>query len=570
MQKYMCDFETSTENWLNYEDTARVWCACIASIEATPKIISINLNIEDFMKSLFKLGNCECYFHNLKFDGEFIIYWLLTNGYKYDEKGNKEKTFNCVISDAGVWYKITITHKVFNKRYVRTHIYDSYKKLPLKVSQIAKAFKLEETKGTIDYDLYRPVGYQPNENELDYIKNDCIIVAKALYEQLYKGLDKMTIGSDALNNFKTEIGGKKAFKYLYPVLPLAVDNDFRKAYRGGFTMVNPHFQNKVISGISYDVNSLYPSVMYGNMGLLPYGLPKKFTGEYKKDKNYPLYIQKIACKFKLKKDKIPTIQLKNNLSFIPTEYITDSKDIVDLVLTGVDIELLKDHYDIEYIEYFEGYKFKGSDNIFKGYIDYWGEIKANSTGGLRQLAKLMLNSLYGKFATNPKKQNKTPKLIDDEVELELNEPTYDDPVYTALGAYITARARDYTIRTSQMLYKHWVYSDTDSLYLTGISEEDVEKLIEVHPTKLGAWKLEHHFNSGKWLRPKTYILNSVEDGLSIACAGMPDNIKSEIISKGVESAFNSFTYGAEFKGKLIPKRVKGGVILFNETFTIKQ
>ena len=224
---------------------------------------------------------------------------------------------------------------------------------------------------------------------------------------------------------------------------------------------------------------------------------------------------------------------------------------------------------MDYIEYVGGYKFKATDNIFRGYIDYWADVKAKSTGGARQLAKLMLNSLYGKFATNPKKQNKIPTMIAGEVKLELQEPTFDDPVYTALGAFITARARAYTITNSQALYEYWVYSDTDSMYLTGITEEEASKYIDIHPTKLGAWKLEHHFIRGKWLRPKTYILKSVEDDLSIACAGMPDNIKADILATGEEQAFKSFTYGASFSGKLVPKRVKGGVVLCKTDFTIK-
>ena len=379
----------------------------------------------------------------------------------------------------------------------------------------------------------------------------------------------MTIGSDALNGYKKLLGGNKTFFWLYPTVSLEVDNDLRRAYRGGFTMVNPAFRNKVVSGISFDVNSLYPSVMYGNMGTLPYGTPYTFEGEYEYDENYPLYIQKLSCYFKLKPNHIPTIQLKGNLSFLPTEYITDSKGIVDLVLTSVDLELFFEHYEVSNIEYVGGYKFRATDSVFKEYIDYWADIKAKSTGGARQLAKLMLNSLYGKFATNPKRINKIPKMIDGEIQLELQEPEYNDPVYTALGAFITARARAYTIRNSQALYDHWVYSDTDSMYLTGITEEEASKYIDIHPTKLGAWKLEHHFTKGKWLRAKTYILNSTEDGLSIACAGMPDNIKEEILAKGEQSSFEAFTYGAKFKGKLAPKRVKGGVVLCKTEFTIE-
>lgn len=569
MQKYMADFETSTEKWLLRDNgVARVWAACITTIAEQPKVITLVNNIQTFMDKLTELGNCEVYFHNLKYDGEYVIAWLFEHGYEYQEGAKRERTFDCCISDMGQWYSITITHKVFNKRYVRTRIYDSLKKLPMKVSAIAKAFKLEESKGVIDYDLYRPVGYELTDNEREYIENDCKIVAKALWLQYHKGLDKMTVGSDALNSFKVGIGGKKAFKYLFPILSLDVDNDLRKAYKGGFTMVNPLYQNKIVSGISFDVNSLYPSVMYGNMGALPYGTPVWYDGEYEYDSKYPLYIQKLSCSFKIKPNKIPTIQLKGNMLFCATEYITDSKGVVDLVLTSPDLELFFEHYDVEDIEYYGGYKFKASRTIFRKYIDYWSKIKAESTGGLRQLAKLMLNSLYGKFATNPKRQNKVPRIVDGDIVLQLNDPEYEDPVYTALGCFITARARAYTISNAQALYKHWVYSDTDSMYLTGITEEDARKVIDVHPTKLGAWKLEHHYTKGKWLRPKTYIMESEEDGLSITCAGMPDNIKNNVIALGARDAFSKFTYGAKFEGKLVPKRVRGGVVLCKTEFTI--
>ena len=565
----MCDFETSTSKWLLEDNgTARVWAGCIVTIAEEPKIIAIDNNIDAFMRHLIELGNCIAYFHNLKYDGEYIISWLFNNGYVYSDKP-KPKTFSTIISDTGIWYEIKITHKVYNKRYIRTTINDSLKKIPLKVSAISKAFNIEEVKGSIDYDKYRPVGYELTEDEKKYVLNDCLIVAKALHQQFSKGLDKMTIGSDALNGFKSLIGGRKGFKYLYPVLPIEVDNDFRKAYRGGFTMVNPKYENKELSGISFDVNSLYPSVMYGNMGGLPYGYPKIYSGKYEYDADYPLYIQKLSCSFKLKPNMIPTMQMKNNLSFMPTEYIKDSKGIVDLTLTSVDLEMLFKHYDVSNVEYVNGYKFKMTDTIFREYIDYWAGIKAKSKGGARQLAKLMLNSLYGKFATNPTRANKIPIFKHGEVELQLQEPEIIDPVYTALGAFITARARAYTISNSQALYKHWVYSDTDSMYLTGITEEEASKYIDIHPTRLGAWKLEHHFRKGKWLRPKTYILDSEEDGLSIACAGMPDNIKQQILDTGELQAFESFTYGAKFGGKLIPMRVKGGVVLQSLPFEIR-
>lgn len=147
---------------------------------------------------------------------------------------------------------------------------------------------------------------------------------------------------------------------------------------------------------------------------LPFGEPIFFNGEYKKDKVYDLYIQMITCRFELKENKIPTIQIKNNRSFFRSnEYLENSKnEIVCLVLTNIDLELFFEQYNVYDLEYVCGWKFKSIQGIFNKYIDKWIEKKINATiegnKGQRTLAKLMLNSLYGKFATSMDAQSKLP------------------------------------------------------------------------------------------------------------------------------------------------------------------
>lgn len=68
---------------------------------------------------------------------------------------------------------------------------------------------------------------------------------------------------------------------------------------------------------------MYPAKMTSEPQ--PYGTPIYFEGEYKEDKLYNLYVQTISTIFKLKAGKIPSIQIKNNLSFEPTEYLETSK-----------------------------------------------------------------------------------------------------------------------------------------------------------------------------------------------------------------------------------------------------
>lgn len=134
-------------------------------------------------------------------------------------------------------------------------------------------------------------------------------------------------------------------------------------------------------GCVLDVNSLYPYVMHDK--LMPYDEPEYFVGKYEEDKVYPLYIQCITCSFTLKKNHIPTIQIKNSFFFKGNEYLESSRndegDLVTLVLTSVDLKLFLEHYDVHYINYKYGYKFKGINGLFTSYIDKWTKVKIEST-----------------------------------------------------------------------------------------------------------------------------------------------------------------------------------------------
>lgn len=383
-QKIVADLETTTD-----PQDVRVWAVCAVDIE-TGKTVHLGNSLPDFMEWLSN-KNTICYFHNLKFDGEFLLHYLLTNGYRYSDT-HEEKTFETLITDTGIVYSLTVYFKKENKKYRKVTFYDSLKKLPFKVSVISKAFELADEKLTIDYDAPRPVGHELTEEEKAYIVNDCRIVAQALKIQFAQGLKKMTNASDAMNGYKAMIR-KDNFEYQFPVFPVELDDDLRRAYKGGFVYVKPEHKNREgLQGITLDVNSLYPATMYNC--LLPYGYPLYFEGAPDRDERFPLFIVRVAAQFELKEGHLPTIQLKNNRSFVETEYLTSSNgEIVEMTLTNVDLQLFFDHYDVPYIEYDCGWRFKGVIGLFKDYIDHWGHIKETSTGAKRQLAKLMLNSL---------------------------------------------------------------------------------------------------------------------------------------------------------------------------------
>ena len=172
----------------------------------------------------------------LKFDGEFLIYWLLHNGFKHVEKRTEieENTFTTLISDLGQFYNITVYFKKKNKHVQKVTFIDSLKILPFSVKQIAKSFNLEISKLELDYNKPREKGHILTKEEKDYIKNDVLIVAKALNILFNQNLTKMTIGSNALSEYR-EILSKRRFEKFFPELEYRVDKDLRQSYKGGFT-----------------------------------------------------------------------------------------------------------------------------------------------------------------------------------------------------------------------------------------------------------------------------------------------------------------------------------------------
>ena len=588
MKKYVADFETTT-----LPDDCRVWAFAIYDIDTDE--VELGTNIEDFIKWCSKQkGSPKIFFHNLKFDLSFVMDELFKMGFKHTTEGSdrKSKTFNTMISDKGLVYQCEIIFYRHGKNVRKVVLQDSLKLIPLKVREIPKAFGLEECKGEIDYDRhnYLPKDSPLSDEEKDYIIHDVRIVAKAIKYMYSQGLDKMTIGACALDEYKRLIG-KHTFSRWYPTPEY--HNDVKQSYRGGFTYLNPKFAGKPIKeGITLDVNSLYPSVMRSHANPLPFGTPIFFKGKYQKNPIYPLYTQMLSCQFELKPGKIPTIQIKHSLDFRGNEYLTSSNgEEVVLCLNSVDLELFLDHYNIYNPVWLSGWMFKASVGMFDKYIDKWIEnkIQASKDGnkGLRYISKLCLNSLYGKFGQDITMVNKVPYWEDNKVKYYYSDPKTRKAVYIAMASFITSYARRVTISSAQKITDNYnkglsdiefCYADTDSLHLLSPGFKLPEGL-EIDPYKLGAWKYESKFSDkgqkegcgAKFLRQKCYIENLTEDidnpdpdyHLKITVAGMPEECYDQV-------DFDNFVIGADYYGKKMPKIVPGGTVLIDGTFTIKE
>lgn len=645
--RFMADFETLTGK--DVVDETYVWASGVCSIDNpyNENHLKIWNSDEPLYEFLSQFPMCECYFHNLKFDGHFILSYLENHGFVYNEDLDREKSYSTLITGDGQWYMIRVrwmdgetkyrtktikkkmkdgTYKEYevkqkvngknvNKRI--TEFRDSVKKIPLPLRDIPKAYGIPMNKLSIDYTKYRERNGALTEEEIAYLKADLQIPALALQNDIVKEKrNKLTASADALDDFKSrnplylskiKYRGHKisdlkmrdeCFRKLFPCLDHfttdfneTYDTFCRRSYKGGWTYYKYDEPKTIGDGLVFDVNSLYPSVMYECP--LPYGKPHYYQGKYEDldehiKQDYPLYICHVLCDFRIKEGHLPCIQIKGNFRFGDTQYLKSSgTEPVELYLTSVDLKLYQDQYHFNIIKFIDGIAFKSKIGMFKNYIDYWSHIKieAGKSGnkGLRSLAKRMLNSLYGKFGTNPESSVKLPYLDEQGIISFVGEAGNPrESIYTPIASFTTAWARNKTIRSAQCNYDRFYYADTDSIHLSGVEPPKENELFHIHDSDLGKWKCEMVFHRAKYVRAKTYLESPyLKDGKvvenpseldgtciksdepEVKCAGMPDKCKSMV-------SYDNFNYGAEFEGKLMPKRIKGGVVLRETTYQIKE
>lgn len=591
-QELSCDFETCAKDKTN--TSAKVWASCGVDIN-TLDVVHLGNSIDAFM-GFISYKSLLVYFHNLAFDGRFILPWLISHGFEQltkaeeDDFRYKKHSFSLVVDEMGNFYSMKIywgykieKHNKKGKRsskkrqWLVTEIVDSLKIIPQSVDSIGKNFlglPKDEQKGKIDYKAIKPNGYKMTKEEEDYIIKDCTIIAKAIITMKERGFTKKTVSSIAFNEFIkiTFNGDKKAYRRLLPLLDVETDDFIRKAYKGGWTYTNKKYKNKrdeKLYGACFDVNSLYPWVMSNN--IFPCGHPIEYEGKYEYDEKYPLWIQEIHVEaFSIKENHFPCLQLKGNSRFVETEYLNEGTDVT-LHLTNIDWELYNECYNFIGVTYGKGLKFKTVDKLFTPYIDKFSQEKIHAPNkAVRSQAKLMLNSLSGKFAS---KTHRLPMLCYNDQHNHIRfEPLKDeeylvDSYYTAIGCFITAYARRYTITNANKNYDTFMYSDTDSIHLH-VKEEDITKLdlpMDLEESgKLGLWKKELYFEDALYLGAKKYMEKDVITKVwDVKCAGLPQEVRSTIQTK------DDFYYGKTFFGKKAKKVVVDGVLILETEYTIK-
>ena len=407
----------------------------------------------------------------------------------------------------------------------------------------------------------------------------------------------------------------------------------RKSYRGGWCyLVKGKEKKEFYNGTTADVNSLYPSMMSNQSGnVYPYGLPTFWQGNYIPDEaleQYRYFFIRIKTRFYIKDGYLPFIQAKSNFLYSQTEsltssdvydpvtnkyyssYIDDNGNVADtrmvLTLTMTDYYLILKHYELVDFEILDGCYFKAKLNMFEDYMEKYKQIKMTSKGAKRELAKLFLNNLYGKMASSTDSSFKIVTEREDTslgfIEIRAHDRT---PGYIAVGSAITSYSRNFTITAAQMNYygvnkRGFIYADTDSIHCD-LQPSEI-KGITVSDTDFCCWKLESCWDKAYFTRQKTYIEHITHSNLKpvpksyyeVKCAGMPDKCKQlylnvldadeylieeyqtvkdiptdyrKFMSKSL--TLNDFNIGLQIPGKLLPKRIPGGVVLNETTYEMR-
>jgi len=512
------------------------------------------------------------YAHNLSgFDGIFLMKHLLSFGKVEPLLFNGKLMSIKLVTPSGR----TITFK------------DSYLLLPLSLRKLCKAFNIIIPKGYFPFKLTEVfyTGVLPKfeywtdisqatydsiklgfKNKFWSFKDEaikyCQLDCQCLHEVLTKFNDlifrefslnihkPLTFPALAMRIYKTNFMPADT---IYQILA-EVEQNIRQSYTGGAVDVYiPHNRTGPISKqltklYYYDVNSLYPSVMSKLM--MPVGRPVAFEGNIRlvEPDAFGFFYCNITSPDSLLHPILQRrIKGKGTVAGLGswTGWICSS-EMDNAIKFGYTFEIIK------------GYQFD-RDNIFEGYVTKMYNLRKEYLSGhpMNLIAKLLLNSLYGKFGMKVEKttvdifnlNTDADKLalktllesagesIQDFIQIDdnkylfvrntlsniLNEDTYHgSDVNIAIASTITAGARVHMSQFKNNPLFNLYYSDTDSIVIDKpLPNEFIGK-------DLGLVKLEHVIKKAVFLAPKVYGLIDTEGNETIKIKGVTDEVTSTI------------------------------------------
>lgn len=377
-------------------------------------------------------------------------------------------------------------------------------------------------KGEIDYRLMHHTRREANRADiLEYLARDCESLYKLVSAFNERFGPKLTIASTAMT----------ALKKVQPVQQFGPGHDeiFRQFYFGGRCQF---FAQGVIRSRRhwkvYDVNSMYPHVMrdFDHPKGSQYVWTRNLDNALASARPFFAHIE--ATNDQALPSRDPRT---GGLTFGTAhgEFFATGHELRASLLTGR-VRVLRVH----------GVWVCAESQRFSEFVDHWidqkiqAEIAGDKTG--RVFAKLILNSSYGKWAQNPadfkdwhirRAGDPWPR----DMELYEDGGSYEiwrKPNPSTWGFYDVAVAASITSASRAVLLhalesaRRPVYCDTDS-----IIAEDLP--LDLHPTRLGAWKTEAKGTRIAIAGKKLYALFNGREPVKWASKGV--RVAPEIIEK---------------------------------------
>lgn len=478
------------------------------------------------LKEHFKLNNKRrlvCYVHNLGFEFQFMRkYFNWEKIFSIDER--KPLT---ALTDLGIEFR------------------DSYLLSGMSLDRTAKNLtkhKIKKLVGDLDYSLIRHQKTRISDLELEYCKNDVIIILYYINEQIeiYGDITKVPLTNTGRvrsyvrnrcyftdSNHSKSSGGKyRRYRSIMEDLQLTskVYEMLNRGFMGGFTHANANYTNKIINNVkSIDFTSSYPAVMLSEY--FPMSSPIKT--EFTEDKDFNYYRSRYNLIFNIKftgliskisqDNYISASKCYNTKNLLENNGRVYKADELITTITEVDYEIIEQCYTWEKAEVNNVYRF------YKGYLPkpiiestldlYKDKTVLKNVGGSETeylLSKGMLNSIYGMTVTRVVRDE---VIYDDDWGIEkadIDEQIEDYNksqnrfLYYAWGVWVTAYARRNLWYGIIAIGDDYIYSDTDSIKYKYDKKHD--KFINMYNSLIQdklVTMCRHYDISVDRLRPKT-------------------------------------------------------------------
>lgn len=541
------------------------------------------------------------YFHNLNYDIQSLLQTIVDNRYLFDDIK--------VMNSSNAWYSLKFKYKdcCFELR-------DSWKLYTQPLAKLATLVGWDKLTDQATYEWF-DLNSSKFDDELEYFIYDINILVHVLemhFDKFSKQKIMLTMPGYAEKELKKCIKeddrkskGNNYYKIFNVKLKDNVENFIRSAYFGGFVYANNQLINKKLTkGITADVNSLYPSVMLNRDYPDIHSMRELKEDEFKTLKKNDYHNFVIAnleiTKLKLKPKHVPCFPKKAGFG-VPKDILTlddllnPFEETADVSLTLLDLYHIEKNYEIEY-RY--NYGLKADKYIKRPFTSFVLKHKKEKEDAVcegnsvkKLIAKLMLNSCYGKFAQ---------RNIEEEKELTVNEeglpalvtcqkPHDEDKKRhnILIGCFVTAFARDVLLSAIENINKSelatfW-YCDTDSVHFGYNGNKDYIKEasqilndvgIPFDSAEFGKWKDEQYMQYAKYLGSKRYweydpvLKVKGKDPNVIKGAGIQKVGKEYLEKKGIDyfTYSNGNTIWVPFK---VSKKVYGGIKIFMDFKEIK-